>query len=138
MKISRKQIKTTIRKIILENQNSRESKVISLLSKTWEPSDIRYALSLGEDLGMFEINMDYELPQYTRFEIKYPTPAFKAAFNHAVNKENEQNAAAVQRSVARGYPPNHFLGGIHGQGMMMPQGEEYFVITSRYKELDRQ
>lgn len=130
MKISKKQIKKTIRRIILENQNSRELKVIDFLSSSWEAVDIRHALSLGEVAGMFKIEMDHEFDHFTKFIIKYPTPEFKAAFNYAVNKENAKNDSAAQLRAMQGLPPSNELGGKFGQGIMSARGEDRFVITS--------
>ena len=137
MKITRNILKTTIKRIILENQNMRELKVIDLLSSSWEAPDIRMALNLGETAGMFKIEMDHDFDHYTKFIIKYPTPEFKAAFNYAVNRENEKNDTVTQIRTLQGYTPHDFLGGKYGQGMMSSRGEDRFVITS-VSDFDRQ
>ena len=74
-----KLLRETIRNIILENQNSREAKVIELIT-SWDMPSVDQALMLGESLGMFTLGEESVHPMQRGISLENITPEFHAAF----------------------------------------------------------
>jgi len=72
-----KQLRKTIRKIILENQYSEETKIIELIT-SWDIQYIRQALELGEMAGYFDVEEEPKGWAY-KFTLKNCSEGFLAA-----------------------------------------------------------
>ena len=74
-----KQLRKTIRRILLESQMSREAKVIELIT-SWDMPSVDQALMLGETLGMFTVAEESSNAFKRGICLENMTPEFHAAF----------------------------------------------------------
>ena len=81
-----KSLRTTIRKMLVENYLGAEAKVVELLIADLDESGTTQGMMLGEDLGFFTISED-TLFGRTFYHLKNLSPAFQKAYEERVQNE---------------------------------------------------